>query len=304
MSGGRSALALGVVTVVVLVAGGVADAAPSPHVEQVRVIDTAAWSPASPDPQGLVWAPRLHRLLVVDSEVDETGAWDGANLFAARRTGRLTSSASLLAYTAEPNDIVRDPATGHFLIVSDHPRRMYEVAKGSDHRFFTADDVVVVTNLTTGAFVDARIRDAEGLAIGGGSLWIASERDREVYRVRPGPDGRWSGAYAADNRVSHWDTRALGQSQPEGIEFDHHSGHLLIVSNEPGSDITEANKAGRFVRAYDLSSISSNSPSGLRFAPGRHGHGRALYLTDRGVDNGSDPNENDGRIFELRLVRR
>jgi hypothetical protein len=294
------AAAVAAVVAASTLAGGIANAA-SPHVEVVREFDTSAWSPPSPDPQGLVWAPRLRRLVVVDSEVDEMGIWAGANLFTARRTGALTSTSSLLPFTAEPNDIVRDPATGHFLIVSDHPRRMYEIAKGPDHRFFTSDDVVVVTNLTTGAFTDARIRDAEGLAIGAGSLWIESERDREVFRVRPGPDGRWSGDYAADNRVTHWDTRPLGQIQPEGIEFDRASGHLLIVSNAQDSPITEVNKSGRLVRTYDAS-IGSDSPSGLRFVPGRHG-GRTLYMTDRGVDNNSDPNENDGRIFELRLVR-
>jgi hypothetical protein len=37
------------------------------------------------------------------------------------------------------------------------------------------------------------------------------------------------------------------------------------------------------------------------FAPGPSG-GRRLYLTDRGVDNQVDPNEKDGRLYQVKLV--
>jgi hypothetical protein len=42
--------------------------------------------------------------------------------------------------------------------------------------------------------------------------------------------------------------------------------------------------------------------SDLVFAPGTDGSPRRLYLTDRGVDNDVDPNENDGRLYQVELV--
>lgn len=295
---------LAAVAVAASLIGGIgtpAGAVPSVQVRLAKVTPTWNWSSPSPDPQGVVWAPRLHRLLIVDSEVEETRLWAGANLFQARRNGALTSTASLLSFTAEPNDIVRDPKTGHYFVVSDRPRRLYEIAKGPDRRFFTDDDIVTSANLLMGAFADAKIRDAEGVAIGAGSLWIASDQNKAVYRIRPGADGRWTGSFAADDKISQWSTRPVGQLNPEGIEFDVRSGHLLLVSNDVTSDISEVTKGGRLVRVYDLLAIGSDSPSGLRFAPASGGNGRSLYMTDRGIDNASQPNENDGRFFELRL---
>jgi len=42
--------------------------------------------------------------------------------------------------------------------------------------------------------------------------------------------------------------------------------------------------------------------SDLVFAPGTDGSRRRLYLTDRGLDNDVDPTENDGRLYQVKLV--
>jgi hypothetical protein len=39
------------------------------------------------------------------------------------------------------------------------------------------------------------------------------------------------------------------------------------------------------------------------FARGSDGKPHHLYVTDRGVNYTTDPNENDGRLFELKLVK-
>ena len=40
----------------------------------------------------------------------------------------------------------------------------------------------------------------------------------------------------------------------------------------------------------------------LVFAPGTDGSRRRLYLTDKRVDNNVDPGENDGRLYQVKLV--
>jgi hypothetical protein len=43
-----------------------------------------------------------------------------------------------------------------------------------------------------------------------------------------------------------------------------------------------------------------HSPAGLAWGPAStNPNVRHLYIADRRVDNGADPNENDGRIFEI-----
>ena len=53
----------------------------------VQTIDTSTYSPSSPDPSGIVYMPAQDRLLISDSEVNETGLYQGFNLFTATRTG-------------------------------------------------------------------------------------------------------------------------------------------------------------------------------------------------------------------------
>ena len=45
--------------------------------------------------------------------------------------------------------------------------------------------------------------------------------------------------------------------------------------------------------------------SGLAMAPASNGTGqRDYWIVDRAIDNGPNPNENDGRIFEISVVDR
>ena len=280
-----------------------AGAAPTRATRVIQTIVTSEWSPPSPDPMGLTWDPVERRLLVVDSEVEETTRWRGVNLFQMTRRGRLTSGASLMSFTDEPIDIVHVPGTSRYFVSSDGPDRVYEVFAGRDDRPFTDDDRVAEINLLRFAFEKDKARDIEGLAFGAGSLWLVDEASTEVFRLRPGRDGRWSGRSQRDNVMGHWDTASGDQPTPEGIEFLPRSKTLLVVSNRANSDITEFTRRGRLVAVYDGSTIGSHSPSGLRWAPASAGGGKSLYLTDRGIDNDRRPNENDGRVFEIRLSR-
>jgi hypothetical protein len=62
-------------------------------------------------------------------------------------------------------------------------------------------------------------------------------------------------------------------------------------------------RSGTLVRTIDISAAGATRPAGLTCGPGSvHPSTPSIYIAARGVDNGSDPNENDGTIFEMSLT--
>ncbi|NLD75411.1 MAG: DNRLRE domain-containing protein, partial [Acidimicrobiales bacterium] len=146
--------------------------------------------------------------------------------------------------------------------------------------------------------------DPEGLAYdpASGVLYIADGVNREIYRVHPGPNGVFDGIPpAGDDQVTQFDTLAFGLDDPEGLAYDPVSGHLFGVGRVRGV-LYEMTTSGSLVRTIDISAADARSQAGLELAPCSQDVARScLYMVDRGVDNDSDPNENDGKLYELDL---
>jgi len=257
----------------------------------VRVIDTSAWSPPSPDPTDVAYARAIRKLVVVDGEVEETSLFQGANAFRARpNTGALQGAFDLTGITREPAGVAVPGRSRRTLYVSDdNADRIFIIRAGPDRRWGTEDDRV--RSISTRAFGSA---DPEGLGFGLRSLFVADGSATEIFRIRrrgafdgPPPDG--------DDVVTSFDTAGLGLSEPEGVDLDPASGHLFIVSRRE-KVIVEVTLRGRPVARYDVSASGIEEPSGLAVARAEDG-GLLLYVSDRGVDNNEDPAENDGRIF-------
>ena len=52
------------------------------------------------------------------------------------------------------------------------------------------------------------------------------------------------------------------------------------------------------VQLIDISAANADKPAGLAYAPGSLDQtNRSIYIAERGVDNGTDPNENDGKVY-------
>lgn len=257
----------------------------------VAVIDTSAWSPPSPDPTGVAYSPARRKLIVTDSEVEETSLFDGANAFEARRAGSLLRTYDLTRSTREPAGVAVPPRSRLRLFVSDdNADRVFIVRAGGDRRWGTGDDRI--RSFSTRTFGS---RDPEGLAFGRRSLFIADGSGAEIFRVRrrgpsfdgPPPEG--------DDVVRRFDTAALGLFDPEGVDHDPVSGHLFIVSRRERV-IAEVTLRGRLVARFDISSSGIEAPSGIavvRPDPAT----LLLYVVDRGADNDEQPGENDGRVF-------
>ena len=129
-------------------------------------------------------------------------------------------------------------------------------------------------------------------------LFIADGVNAEVYKVAPGLNGLFDGS---DDLVTHFDTESLGITDPEGIEWNPDSGTLYVVG-KPETAIGELTTNGALVRMHDISAANAYKPAGLAYGPASQNSSlRSIYIVDRNVDNASNPNENDGKIYEMSL---
>jgi hypothetical protein len=291
----RALLVLAAVTTWIAAAGSMASGGVT-QATLIQVIDASAFSRPSTDPSGMATMPD-GSLLMSDGEVDETPWFEGKNVWRFEADGDVLSTFKTTRFSIEPAGL---EVTKKQLLVSDDDQdRIFFVRKGKDHTWGTKDDEV--RSFKTRPFGS---RDPEGIALGGGFLFVSDGTKAEVFRLKPGRNGVFDGvAPAGDDRVKRFDTEStLGQLNPEGIEYRASTGTLFLVSNRQNSDITECTIKGELVATYDTTGFGLHSPAGLAWAPASTDPNvNHLWVADRGVDNFADPNENDGRIFEIAL---
>lgn len=267
----------------------------------IRLTDTSLWTTPSPNPSAITFLPGLGQLLIADSEVNEIPTlFTGDNLYISGRTGVLASMLSTIGITQEPSGLTHDPVSGHLFIATDNsPRRVYEIGAGFDGQFFTADDIV--TSFST---VDFGSVDAEGLSWDPvrGVLHLVDGLGDRLYTISPGSNGLFDGVPpSGDDVVTSFNVAALGITDPEGVTFDPLSEQLYVIG-KPRRALLHVTTGGQALRTVTLDSSALYKPAGLMVAPSSFGDGAdSLYVVDRGVDNNSDPSENDGRLFEFAL---
>jgi hypothetical protein len=233
-----------------------------------------------------------------DSEVNEMSLYEGVNVFELTRSGNLSDTFDTTDFSDEPTGVAINPANGHCFFSDDTgTKRVYEVDPGSDGICLTGNDSV--TSFRTEDFGSG---DPEGVAFGQGTLFVVDGVNKEFYAITPGANGVFDGVPSAgDDQITSCDTASLGLDDPEGIVFDPASGHLFVVGN-PEDLLLQISTACDLVRTIDISAANAVRPAGATLAPSSVNAGETtLWVTDRGVDNDPQPNENDGRIYELSL---
>jgi DNA-binding beta-propeller fold protein YncE len=266
----------------------------------VQTINTYQWSPPSPDPMGITYLPASDRLLLSDSEVEESPAvyFRGVNLFEATLSGGLVDTSSTLAFSSEPTGLAFNPDNGHLFVSEDDGKLVFEIDPGPDGQLFTSDDSR--TSFSTRPF---NSRDPEAIAFDSwnGHLFIADGLNAEVYEIAPGANGRFDGMPpVGDDQVSHFDTASRGLNDPEGIVFNPDTGTLYIVGG--ATNLIEVTTAGDLVSTINLSFLNGGALSDVAYGPSSGNPAtKSLYITDRGVDNNDDENANDGKLYEVAL---
>jgi hypothetical protein len=263
----------------------------------IKTIDTSQYSPPSPDPAGITYVAATDQFLISDSEVDEMAIYQGKNLFTATRSGSGTGTGTTLAFSEEATGIGHDPATNTLFISDDDHDRIYVDAPGPDSVHGTADDQV--SSVNTAAFGSA---DAEGVEFdpATGHLFIADGVALEVYRIDPVNSVFGDG----NDVVTHFDVGQYGARDAEGIGIDPQRGLLLVVDPSTKS-IYELTKNGTLIRIIDCRGIptTNRAYAGVTMAPTSNPNDEPtrlnFWIVDRQVDNGTDPNENDGKLYEV-----
>jgi uncharacterized protein YjiK len=272
----------------------------------VRTTDMAApaFSPPSPDASGIGYLPPpIDRLIMVDGEVEETvdsiTHFQGANVWEMNRDGSVVRSANVssvdwpqgtpspVPMTDEPTGVTYKPSSGHYFITDDSQKRVYDLDPGTDDLVGTADDSWTFFS-TTGV----GNTDPEGIAYDSFSdrLFVADGVNREVYRYT-----------TAGTLVGQFDTLVYGVEDPESVEFNSVTGTVFVLSNrQSGPIVIETTITGTLLNTIDVAAAGATKPAGLAYAPASGGSGDMnFYIVDRGIDNDSNPNIIDGKMFEL-----
>jgi hypothetical protein len=262
----------------------------------VQTIHTSRWRPASPDPSGITYWPRSdHRTLVlVDGEVEEMAIWAGANMFESTLSGSLVKTYDTTSFNKEPVGIdIEIGDNDHFFISNDSQKTIFDIDLGSDGAFGTSDDKR--RPFLTSGFGNT---DPEGLTLGAGKLYTVDGAGTEVYITAPGSNG----IFEASDPTTHFDAAVIGIADPEGIDYDPATGNLWIVDRSR-KRLNEVTTSGTLVQTIDLKAlVGAVNPGDVTLAPGSNNAAEQhLYVVDRGIDNNVDPNENDGKIYEITL---
>lgn len=272
----------------------------------VQTVDMSALSPPSPDPSGITYIEPMDILWIPDGEVDEIDhLYAGANLFGLTLDGALTYTATTVGWSWEPTDAAFNPHNGHIFYSDDnswpadnHSRKIFQVDPGPDERHGTDDDIIEWFRAS-----DFGSMDPEGLAYDpiNNHLYIADGVNSEVYRIAPGANGIFDGVAAngGDDLVTQFDVQGLGIEDPEGIDYDLTSGNLVMTGRSTDL-IYVLTTAGDLVATYDISTAQAVKPAGIAIAPSSADPTKmSYYIVDRGVDNNSDPTQNDGKMYEF-----
>src|SRR5690606_23692879 len=182
------------------------------------------WNPLSTDPSGIAWDPNTGRLIVVDSEVDETPWWQRVNMWFINRQGQVVSTGTTSDatqvdgngdYSHEPTGVDYDPFSNTLFISDDTGNRgrpVHVVKPGPDGTFGTLDDVatrIVMTSAPMGS------TDTEDPAFdpSSGHLYVLTGVDREIHRLAPVGGSFTNGA----THVTSIDISHLGPTDFEGL---------------------------------------------------------------------------------------
>ena len=218
---------------------------------------------------------------------------------ASPRTARRCSPpGTSLKFSKEPTGVGYDPKAKRLFISDDDKKRVFSLTAGTDTRFGTADDPTP-TSISASAFGDL---DSEDVTFDdkAGDLYVTDGTGLEVWRVTPGPNGRFDGiAPTGDDVVSHFDVGVYGVTDLEGMGYSETRDSLFLMDRN-FKKIVEVTKTGALVQTIDITSIGMNKPAAITIAPASNDPSRTdLYVTVRGVDNDNHPDENDGAMYEL-----
>lgn len=258
----------------------------------VKSTKTSEWTTPSPDPSGIGFNVNTDRFLISDGEVEEMTIYRGVNIYDAETGGELVGTAVTVPWSHEPTGIAVNPNNGDIYVSDDDERSVFVVESLND----SSPGVIGEAKFAAHG-VDP---DLEGVGYDSkrNEILLANgERGAGFWRVKPGQDGAFgTGDDVVEPKIL---IEAHGGVDPEGIAYDAVRDTVIMVDGS-ANKIFEMNADGALLNTIDISGLGMDAPAGIEVAPASNGSGvRNYYIVDRGVDNNSDPNENDGMLYEV-----
>ena len=264
----------------------VASQQPTPAFSIVKTTDTSQYFSPVPDPAGITYHPSIDRLIITDSEIDEMAIFNSDNIFTSHMDGTLNFTSNTIAFSKEPTGISYEPVENLYYFSDDDRDRIFIVNPGPNDFIGDFDDTV--TNFSTAS---QGATDLEGLFVKGQSIFIAGGIDKKIYEFS-----------LQGILLNSYDVSKYGIMDFEGITIHPITGNFFILARTP-KEILELDRSGNLLNRIPIFSLNSVAPSDLVFAPSSNPEDNPssinLYITDRGVDNNADPNENDGKLYEI-----
>ena len=260
----------------------------------VQVIDTTLWAKPSADPAGLTFIPGATagtgRLVMSDSEIDETPFFRPDNLFYLSATGVFDHSASLASFCKEPTGVAFDPLNGHLFISDDSKKKVFEVDPDNP-------GTLISSFLTTAIGAD----DVEDILFDPvtGHL-LLSEGEQSSLHPRTLFEVTTNGTLISSV------TLPVAVGDPEGVAYDALR-NVFYVTGHTSEDILVVSREGQILETLTLLEAYQNpisdtgvKPKGLTMAPSSNPNDdpsvMSLWVADYGKDQVMD-----GRLFEIQL---
>jgi len=264
---------------------------------------TSTWATPSPDPSGITYDPTNGRLVISDGEVDEMPLYRGTNVFFSSLTGQQQSP---VGWTTEPWSY--EPAgfnrvNASLSLVSDDDQDKVFLVTTQRNGLPTGGTPAGFTTRPDNG-------DAEDVALSAtsasnGHIYVIDGVDKAIYEYGPGPNGKFDGVQDPNNprgddtRVVH-DLTQFGAQDPEGIDW-WPARNSLLVADTGSKAVYELDLSGNLLNKINIAAVSPRHLAGITIAPASDGSGKTdFYIVDRGVDNNTNPSENDGRFYEVR----
>lgn len=262
---------------------------------------TSLWADPSPDPSGID-SFGDHRIIISDSEVNEQpGRTKNVWIFDLNLRQVLSSTSTFAGrVSAEPTDIAL-VGDGTFLITDDVKRRIISA------QFDLVGNIQKLYSFDTTVYGSADPEAADVFVMNNERVLVTGDaRGNMIYIHRPGDNQRFDGPCApGDDTVRQFNTAELGFLKPAGI---------YAVPDGAGDGVTyyvvgEADRQHIYVLKANATSVQLayridigelsvyHKMAGIVVLANSH-----IVLIFRGVDNDSDPDENDGVLAVLQPI--
>ena len=289
--------------------------------QHLKTIDTSVWPDYSSDPSGIdvfpptatvsllisgttTVIPLAGQYIAVDSEVDEANNAKQVNTFIFDHAGnQLAGWPQVLSRTAEPAGVaIVDEGRCAIFATDSTPGRLDQICVGPDHTYQTADDEL--TRLRLNGVLSLTI-DLEDIAYhpDNNMLYLIGGSKQVIGGLELGANRRLDavGSSSADDQLLGplFTTSALGEPDVEGAAICRKpaGASMVLVSNVRHSPVAaEVTLDGHKLRAIHFP-VEIRSKSGLLCEVNPANGSMTLWVTDRGVDNDINPDENDGKIY-------